>query len=131
MNIFSKLKQKIIGNMSPDSIKKMKRLWVEYVLPQWKLLALSMIFMCIYSILNAWSVSLLKPVFDKVFIEQNRDVLFTIAVEVIIAFGAKGVAQYFQSVTMTILGANFTKRLQGDLYDRVIAQDLEFFHKNN
>ncbi|MDR2067152.1 MAG: ABC transporter ATP-binding protein/permease [Endomicrobium sp.] len=131
MNIFSKLKQKIIGNMSPDSIKKMKRLWVVYVLPQWKLLALSMIFMGIYSVLNAWSVSLLKPVFDKVFIEQNRDVLFTIAVEVIIAFGAKGFAQYFQSVTMTMLGANFTKRLQGDLYDRFIAQDLEFFHKNN
>ncbi|MDR2616370.1 MAG: ABC transporter ATP-binding protein/permease [Endomicrobium sp.] len=131
MNIFSKLKQKIIGNMSPDSIKKMKRLWVGYVLPQWKLLVLSMIFMGIYSVLNAWSVSLLKPVFDKVFIEQNRDVLFTIAVEVIIAFGAKGFAQYFQSVTMTMLGANFTKRLQGDLYDRFIAQDLEFFHKNN
>jgi subfamily B ATP-binding cassette protein MsbA len=131
MNIFFKLKQKIIGNMSPDSIKKMKRLWVGYVLPQWKLLVLSMIFMGIYSVLNAWSVSLLKPVFDKVFIEQNRDVLFTIAVEVIIAFGAKGFAQYFQSVTMTMLGANFTKRLQGDLYDRFIAQDLEFFHKNN
>ncbi|MDR3125180.1 MAG: ABC transporter ATP-binding protein/permease [Endomicrobium sp.] len=131
MDIFSKLKQKIIGNMSHDSIKKMKRLWVGYVLSQWKLLALSMIFMGIYSVLNAWSVSLLKPVFDKVFIEQNRDVLFIIAVEVIIAFGAKGFAQYFQSVTMTMLGANFTKRLQGDLYDRFIAQDLEFFHKNN
>jgi subfamily B ATP-binding cassette protein MsbA len=131
MNIFSRLKQRIIGNMNPDSIKKMKHLWVGYILPQWKLLALSMIFMGIYSVLNAWSVSLLKPVFDKVFIEQNRDILFTIAVEIIMAFGAKGFAQYLQSVTMTMLGANFTKRLQGDLYDRFIAQDLEFFHKNN
>jgi subfamily B ATP-binding cassette protein MsbA len=131
MNIFYKLKRKIIGNMSPESIKKIKRLWIEYVLPQWKLLTLSMVFMGGYSVLNAWSVSLLKPVFDKVFIEQNRDILFGLAVEVVIAFGAKGFAQYFQSVTMTMLGANFTKRLQGDLYERFIAQDLEFFHKNN
>ncbi|MDR0723631.1 MAG: ABC transporter ATP-binding protein/permease [Endomicrobium sp.] len=131
MNIFSKLKYKILGDASPESIKKIKRLWVTYVLPQWKLLVLSMIFMGIYASLNAWSVSLLKPVFDKVFIEQNRGVLFTIALEVVIAFGAKGFAQYFQSVTMTMLGANFTKRLQGDLYENLISQDLEFFHKNN
>ncbi|MDR1418275.1 MAG: ABC transporter ATP-binding protein/permease [Endomicrobium sp.] len=131
MNIFSKLKHKIIGNVSPESIQKIKRLWIWYVLPQWKLLALSTIFMGIYSVLNAWSVSLLKPVFDKVFIEQNRDILITIALEVIVAFGAKGFAQYFQSVTMTRLGANFTKRLQGDLYERFISQDLEFFHRNN
>jgi subfamily B ATP-binding cassette protein MsbA len=131
MDVVPKLKQKLVGNMNPDSITKIKRLWVVYVLPQWKLLAVSMIFMGIYSILNAWSVSLLKPVFDKVFIDKNRGILFTIALEVIIAFGAKGFAQYFQSVTMTILGANFTKRLQGDLYEKFITQDLEFFHKNN
>ncbi|MDR2395500.1 MAG: ABC transporter ATP-binding protein/permease [Endomicrobium sp.] len=131
MNIFSKLKQKIVSNLNPDLIIKIKRLWMEYVLPQWKLLALSMIFMGAYAGANVWSVSLLKPVFDKVFIEQNRNILFTIALEVLIAFGAKCFAQYFQNITMIMLGANFTKRLQGDLYEKFIAQDLEFFHKNN
>lgn len=131
MNIFSKLKKKIMWNISPESIKKIRHLWVGYVLPQWKLLASSMIFMGIYAGFNTWSVSLLKPVFDKVFIAQNKDILFMIALQVLAAFGAKGLAQYFQSVTMTMLGANFTKRLQGDLYERFISQDIDFFHKNN
>ncbi|MDR0398319.1 MAG: ABC transporter ATP-binding protein/permease [Endomicrobium sp.] len=131
MFIVSKIKEKFFKNTSAEAVKRVKRLWLVYMLPQWKLLVVSLFFMGVYSALNAWSVSLLKPVFDKVFIEKNKDILFVIAGQVIFAFGAKGVAQYIQSVTMIKMGSNFTKRLQGDLFDRIIAQDLEFFNKNN
>ncbi|MDR1087499.1 MAG: ABC transporter ATP-binding protein/permease [Endomicrobium sp.] len=131
MFVFSKIKKKLFKNASTEAIKRLKRLWFIYMLPQWKLLVISLVFMGIYSALNAWSVSLLKPVFDKVFIEKNREILFVIAFQVIFAFGAKGVAQYIQSVTMIKMGSNFTKRLQGDLFERIISQDLEFFNKNN
>ncbi|MCA6070821.1 MAG: ABC transporter ATP-binding protein/permease [Endomicrobium sp.] len=131
MKIFSKIKEQFLSNISRETFERMKRLWVRYVLPEWKLLTLSMIFMGVYAALNAWSISLLKPVFDEGFIEKNKDILFVIACQVIVAFGAKGFAQYMQAVTMTTLGANFTRKLQGDLYDRFIAQDVEFFHRNN
>jgi subfamily B ATP-binding cassette protein MsbA len=131
MFIVSKIKEKLFKNTSPEAVKRIKCLWIVYMLPQWKLLVLSLVFMGIYSALNAWSVSLLKPVFDKIFIEKNKDILFVIAVQVIFAFCAKGIAQYIQSVTMIKMGSNFTKRLQGDLYEKLIYQDLEFFHKNN
>jgi subfamily B ATP-binding cassette protein MsbA len=131
MLIFSKIKEKIFKNTSAQAVKRVKRLWLVYMLPQWKFFVVSLLFMGIYSVLNAWSVSLLKPVFDKVFIEKNKNVLFMLAAQVVFAFGAKGIAQYIQSVTMIKIGSNFTKRLQGDLFDRIIAQDLEFFSKNN
>jgi subfamily B ATP-binding cassette protein MsbA len=132
MFIVSKIKAKFFKNTSSaEAVKRIKRLWLVYMLPQWKLLVVSLFFMGIYSALHVWSISLLKPVFDKVFIEKNRNILFVIAAQVIFAFGAKGVAQYIQSVTMVKIGSNFTKRLQGDLFDRVIVQDLEFFSKKN
>jgi subfamily B ATP-binding cassette protein MsbA len=131
MLVVSKIKEKLFRNTSTEAVKRLKRLWLVYMLPQWKLLVISLVFMGVYSALNAWSVSLLKPVFDKVFIEKNKDVLFVIAAQVIFAFAAKGTAQYMQSVTMIKMGSNFTKRLQGDLFDRIISQDLEFFSKNN
>jgi subfamily B ATP-binding cassette protein MsbA len=131
MFIVSKIKEKLFKNTSAEAVKRIKRLWLVYMLPQRRLLVVSLFFMGIYSALNAWSVSLLKPVFDKVFIEKNKDILFVIAAQVIFVFGAKGVAQYIQSVTMIKMGSNFTKRLQGDLFDRLIVQDLEFFSKNN
>ncbi|MCA6072465.1 MAG: ABC transporter ATP-binding protein/permease [Endomicrobium sp.] len=131
MKVFSKIKEQFLGNISHEAFERMKRLWVHYVLSQRKFLALSMIFMGLYAVLNAWSISLLKPVFDEVFLEKNKDILYVIAGQVIVAFGTKGFAQYMQAVSMTILGANFTRKLQGDLYDRFIAQDVEFFHRNN
>ena len=132
MKIFSKIKEQFLSNIiSHEAFERIKRLWVHYVLSQWKLLALSMLFMIVYAVLNAWSVSLLKPVFDKAFIGKNKDILFVIAGQVVIAFGTKGFAQYMQAVTMTTLGANFTRKLQCDLYDRLIVQDIEFFHRNN
>ncbi|MDR1663052.1 MAG: ABC transporter ATP-binding protein/permease [Endomicrobium sp.] len=131
MRIVLNIKEKLLKNINAEVIKRVKRLWLVYMLPQWKLLVVSLFFMSVYSALNAWSVSLLKPVFDKIFIEKNKDILFVIAVQVIFAFGAKGIAQYIQSVTMIKMGSNFTKRLQGDLFDMIIAQDLEFFDKNN
>ncbi|MDR3256059.1 MAG: ABC transporter ATP-binding protein/permease [Endomicrobium sp.] len=131
MNIFSKIKKQITENISSDAFTKMKRLWFNYVLPQWKLLVISIVFMFIFGGLNAWSVSLLKPVFDEVFIDKNKAVLAALAIKILVLFAAKGIAQYIQAVTMTRLGANFTRKLQGDLYDKLVVQDLEFFHKNN
>jgi subfamily B ATP-binding cassette protein MsbA len=134
MYLLSKIREKVfksLGIVSPDIFKRVKYLLRTYILPQWKLLVLSIFFMWLYSILNTWSVSLLKPIFDRAFIEKNKDVLLVIVVQIITAFGTKGIAQYIQSVTMTILGTNFTKRLQGDLYDKLVAQDLEFYHRNN
>ncbi|GHT54598.1 ABC transporter permease [Endomicrobiia bacterium] len=131
MHIFTKISGQLLSNVNPEVLKRIKQLWLQYVLPQWKLLALSVIFMGLYAALSAWSVSLLKPVFDEAFIAKNKDILLLVAGQVIIAFGAKGFAQYVQGVTMTKLGANFTRQLQRDLYDEIIAQDLEFYHNNN
>ncbi|GHT49981.1 ABC transporter permease [Endomicrobiia bacterium] len=131
MHIFTKIRGQLLSNVNPEVLKRIKQLWLQYVLPQWKLLALSVIFMGLYAALSAWSVSLLKPVFDEAFIAKNKDILLLVAGQVIIAFGAKGFAQYVQGVTMTKLGANFTRQLQRDLYDEIIAQDLEFYHNNN
>ncbi|MDR0820096.1 MAG: ABC transporter ATP-binding protein/permease, partial [Endomicrobium sp.] len=131
MNIFSKIKKRIADNINADSFIKMKRLWINYVLPQWKLLAVSALFMVIFGVLEAASIKLLEPVFDKVFIDKNKEVLTWIAIQIVILFAAKGVAYYVQSVSMSTLGVNFIKKMQVDLYDKIVIQDLEFFHNNN
>ncbi|GHT16776.1 hypothetical protein AGMMS49573_07320 [Endomicrobiia bacterium] len=92
MNIFLKIKKRIADNISIDSFMKMKRLWINYVLPQRKLLAVSVLFMVIFGVLEAVSVKLFEPVFDKVFIDKNKEVLTWIAIQIVILFAAKDVA---------------------------------------
>lgn len=133
MRIFTKIKELLLrlGNMSPKSLKRIKQLWLGYISSQRRLLILAMIFMGLNALLSSWSVYLLKPIFDEAFITKNKDILLLIAGQVVTAFGAKGLAEYIQNVTMIKVGANFTRQLQGDLYDKIIAQDLEFYHNNN
>ncbi|GHT65723.1 ABC transporter ATP-binding protein [Endomicrobiia bacterium] len=92
---------------------------------------LAVIFMGLNALLSSWSIYLLKPIFDEAFIAKNKDILLLIAGQVVVAFGAKGFTEYIQHVTMIKVGANFTRQLQGDLYDKIIVQDLEFYHNNN
>jgi subfamily B ATP-binding cassette protein MsbA len=130
MFIVSKIKEKLFKNTSPEAVKRIKRLWLTYVLPQWKLLLVALVFMGLYSASNAWALSLLRPILDKVFTEKMRECLYILAVQIVLAFGVKGATQYIQSFTMAKMGANFTKRLQSDLFNRLIVQDLVFFQKN-
>jgi subfamily B ATP-binding cassette protein MsbA len=131
MNIFSRIKKQIAGNVNTGIFIKVKRLWVNYILPQWKLFVVSVVFMVIFGILETASVKLLEPIFNEVFIDKNKEVLKWVAIQIIVLYAAKGIAFYVQAVAMSRLGVNFVRRMQGDLYDKVVVQDLEFFHKNN
>ena len=126
-----KIKKALSGIVSPEAASRIKRLWKDYVMSQWKLLGLSIIFMVAFGALEAASVKMLEPIFNEVFIDKNREVLHVIAWQILIIFAAKGFAFYLQAVSMAKLGVNFTRKMQGDLYDKVVIQDLEFFHKNN
>jgi hypothetical protein len=64
MNIFSRIKKQIAGNINTGIFIKVKRLWVNYILPQWKLFVVSVVFMVIFGILETASVKLLEPIFN-------------------------------------------------------------------
>jgi len=125
------VKERISGYINHEILLKVKRLWINYIFPQRRLLVLSIVFMVMFGALEALSVNLLKPIFDELFIAKKKETLTWIAIQVIVIFAAKCIACYMQSVGMTKIGINFTKKIQGDLYDRIIIQDLEFFRKNS
>ncbi|MDR1941685.1 MAG: ATP-binding cassette domain-containing protein [Endomicrobium sp.] len=127
----SEKKKSFWSSLNPKSYSDLKRVWLTYVLPQWKLLVVSMTFMVAFGALEALSVKMLEPVFNEVFIDKNKEVLYIVALQILGLFAAKGIAYYIQSVSMVRIGTNFTQRLQVDLYDKLIVQDMEFFHRNN
>jgi len=132
MDIKEKIKKsKSFSKFTPKSFADLKKVWLEYVMPQWKLLIISIVFMIAFGALEALSVKMLEPVFNEVFIDKNKEVLYIVALQILGLFAAKGAAYYIQSVTMVRIGTNFTKKLQVDLYNKVIVQDMDFFHKNN
>jgi subfamily B ATP-binding cassette protein MsbA len=131
MSIILKVKKQFLDILDSIALINIKRLWIQYILSQRKLLVVSIVFMVLFGALNAWSINMLKSIFDEVFIDKHREMLSWIAIQIVFIFAAKSISYYIQVVFMMKLGINFTKKMQEDLYDRIIIQDLEFFNKNN
>lgn len=130
MFLTGKIKQ-FFSNFTGKSFEIVKTMWGRYLLPQkWKLL-LAIILMIVASSLEAMSVKILKPIFNEVFIDKNKEVLTIIGLEVIAIFGFKGIANYLSQIIMTKIGLDFVKKLQVDLIEHLVSLDICFFQQKS
>ena len=118
-------------SIKKEELQLFKRTWKTYVLPEWRLVLFSILLMIFVGGLEAKSVQMLEPIFDKVFIENNREVLNIIGIQILLIFAAKCISTYFLSIINTKLGIKITKKMQLDLYRHLIYLDISYFDKNN
>jgi subfamily B ATP-binding cassette protein MsbA len=104
-----------------------KRLARENLSKYWVYLAFAVMCMIIVAGTTAASAYLMEPVVNDIFVDQNEDLLWGIALTVIIVFLTKGLANYGQSVLMAFVGLRIIADNQTRLYRHLIAMDLGFF----
>jgi subfamily B ATP-binding cassette protein MsbA len=80
---------------------------------------------------TAASAYLMKPVFDKVFLNKDGDALILIAIAVIVIFFLKGAASYGQTIIMSLIGQRIVTDMRNELYRKIQLQPLSFFTKNS
>ena len=124
---FFKKKNKDLPALNKENILMYKRVWMAYVAPKWKMLALSIVLMLIASSFDALLVSQLKPIFDKVFIAKNREMLGRIGLIILALYFLKGVFSYSQSLVMTKLSIGVIRDMQYDVFKKLIYMDNKFF----
>jgi len=104
------------------------RVWKEFGKPYWKWLALGIICTVASAGAEAFSITLVKQVIDKGFIEKNMSSLVWIGMEIVAVFCAKGALTYAKSLTMTKAGLLGVSRLRRRLYANMVKQPLRYFH---
>ena len=104
------------------------RVWLEFGKPYWKLLAIGVLCTTIAAGAEAFSITLVKQVIDQGFIEKNMGSLFVIGLEIIGAFGAKGLFNYIKTLVMTKAGLNGVSALRRRLFKNMVKQSMEYFH---
>lgn len=124
---FFKKKNKDLPALNKENILMYKRVWMTYVAPKWKMLTLSIVLMLIASSFDALLVSQLKPIFDKVFIAKNREMLGRIGLVILALYFLKGVFSYSQSLVMTKLSIGVIRDMQYDVFKKLIYMDNKFF----
>lgn len=127
---FFKKKNKDLPALNKENILMYKRVWMTYVAPKWKMLALSIVLMLIASSFDALLVSQLKPIFDKVFIDKNRQMLGHIGLIILALYFLKGVFSYSQSLVMTKLSIGVIRDMQYDVFKKLIYMDNKFFQSH-
>ena len=113
------------------SNKELMLRFLGYVWPyRWYLLP-AIICMLVLASTNGAIAFLVQPMLDKVFIEQDKAMLTSLPLVVLVLFAIRGVTYFTQSYLMEMVGQRVVRGLQVRLYGHLMAMDLGFFQANS
>ena len=104
------------------------RLVQDHLRPQSKRFAIAILCMLIFAASSATMLYLLKPVMDDILISQDRTLLYVIPGAILGLAVLTGLAGYFETVYMEIIGHRLVSDLQIAMYSRLINADLALYH---
>lgn len=132
--MFTKIKksiQKFIqGDKNNGRIKwsLYSRVWREIGRPQWKWLLFGVIATIGAAGAEAYTITLVQQVVDKAFIQKSMANIYFFGLQVIAAFGVKGIFSYSKSLLMAKAGLNASAALQQRIYRHMIKMDVAKFY---
>ncbi|MCL2469633.1 MAG: ABC transporter ATP-binding protein/permease [Alphaproteobacteria bacterium] len=107
------------------------RVWREIGKPHWKWLAIGVLCITIAAGAEAFSITLVKKIVDKAFVEKNMASLYLIGLQIVGAFTVKGVFNYIKVLTMAKAGLLGATGLRRRIYAHMIQQPMRYFHKTH
>ena len=84
----------------------------------------------VVSAATAFLAWIMRDVIDRIFVDQNRAVLFSLPLVVFLAFLVRGVASYFQGVILARIGNNIVARYQRRIFRHLTELSVDFFGEN-
>lgn len=124
------LKKLIKGDESNGRIKwsLYARVWREIGKPQWKWLVMGVLATILAAAAEAYTITLVQQVVDKAFIQKSMTNIYFFGLQVIAAFGFKGIFSYAKSLIMAKAGLNASAELQKRIYDHMVRMNVSKFY---
>lgn len=132
--MLKKIKNFILDLFQPkDADSKIKwslygRVWCEVGKPQWKWLLAGVICTIAAASAEGFTITLVKQVIDSAFIEKSISSLYLFGLQIVAAFGAKGIFNYSKDLIMTKAGLLTSARLQNRIYSHMMKMDISKFY---
>ncbi len=89
-------------------------------------LFLAIVGMILVSISTAAVAYLVKPVMNKIFVEQNVTMLYILPIFVILAFFGKAVGAFLSSYYLTFIGEDVVRIMKNKMLKHIMSLDLDF-----
>lgn len=115
-------------NVKNKKLRLSKRLFNDFVRPNYKLLFCSIFFALLSGICTLVVVKLIKPIIDDIFINKNNAKLLEVSTLFLLSSVFKGIGDYGESYYLIKFAQIITKEFQLKTFSHLIKCDLEYFH---
>ncbi|SMY08965.1 ABC transporter ATP-binding protein [Flavimaricola marinus] len=105
-------------------------LWRKYLSPHWVWLIIALAFMAVEGASLGIFAATMEPMFDRVFVEGDRDALLSVGLVILAVFLARAVTSWSQRVILTRINALTAAALRGDLLAHLMRLDGSFHQAN-
>ena len=72
---------------------------------------------------------IIKPVLDKIFIEQNEALLTLLPFGVVLVYAVKGGGGFLQMYYAAFIGQDIVRRIRDGLLEKILSFEMGFFHE--
>ncbi len=125
--VFKKKKE----NHAKINFTILKRIWREHTKKYiWALIG-AMVITSLTALTEAYSVSLLKPIFDKGFIAHDEKVLMMLCMQIVGLYFVKGWFYFAQTLILSKISTKTIQSIQQKVFTHLISLDMAYFNKNS
>ncbi|MBN2676292.1 MAG: ATP-binding cassette domain-containing protein [Alphaproteobacteria bacterium] len=117
--------------MTRKDIKTVKKLWHLALKKYVKSVFIAFVFLMLSAGGEAYSLSLLEPIFDSGFIDKNNGALGLISLQIMGVFFLKSLALYAHTYIMGMTGLRATREIQIKVFQKFLGMDMGFFARKN
>ena len=103
----------------------LKRLYKEYIRYHLKKILVALFLSILVAGSTAGIAWLLDPAVKKIFIDQDRTLIWVIPILIVIAFSTKGICLYFSRMNLIRVGEEVAGALQKKLADNILLSDIQ------
>lgn len=104
------------------------RVWREIGKPQWKWLLFGILTTIGAAAAEAYTITLVQQVVDKAFIQKSMQYIYFFGLQIIAAFGFKGIFNYAKSLIMAKAGLIASANLQKRIYHHMVRMNISKFY---
>ena len=124
-------KKEKIQKESTLNWKILKRIWHDHTKKFiWPLVG-AMLITSLTALTEAYSVSLLKPIFDNGFIDKDNAVLFVLCGQIVVLYFIKGWFYFAQTLILSKISTKTVQSIQQKVFSHLISLDMAYFNKNS
>ncbi len=114
-----------------DTRYLVKRLFKEYISPNRRVFAISVVLMLIIAGTTSLHAYLVKPALDSVFVQKNESALVVIPLIILGVTIVKGFATYFQLLVMNLLNLRIKTNMRLRMYGHFMKSDIAKLHSSS